>query len=151
MLWACAWAASLCSWCAPTRGLRCGRPAGVSGVGGQLGFQLWAPSPLIWVHTTRLQVRAGAGYPTFTVQGLRLEGRQRPRLPWRVPKLAAECLYFLFHFEKFFLFKPPWSNQAPGCSHTPAWLSPKNPAADPAPGPGLHYSPILSKSKQQFF
>ena len=27
--------------------------------------------------------------------------------------------------------------QAPGCSQSPAWLSPKNPAADPAPRPGL--------------
>ena len=73
-------AASLCSRCAPTRGFRCGRPAGVSGVGGQLGFQVWAPSLLIWVHTTGLQVCAGAGYPEFTVQGLTGEGHQRPRL-----------------------------------------------------------------------
>ena len=47
------------------------------------------------------------------------------------------CLYFLFLVEKFFLFKSPWSKQALGFSHSPAWLSPKNPAADPAPGPGL--------------
>ena len=58
-------------------------PPEVSGVGGQLGFQLWAPSPLIWVRTTWLQLRAGAGYPKFTVQGLRGEGRRRPRLLWR--------------------------------------------------------------------
>ena len=45
-------------------------------------------------------------------------------------------LFSLFLFNKFFLFKPPWSKQAPGCSHSPAWLSPKNPAADPAPGTG---------------
>ena len=38
-------AASLCSWCAPTRGFRCGHLTGVSGVGGQLGFQFWAPVP----------------------------------------------------------------------------------------------------------
>ena len=38
---------------------------------------------------------------------------------------------------KFLLFKPPWSKQAPGLSHSPAWLSPKNPAADPAPQPRL--------------
>ena len=68
----------------PTRGFRCGRPAGVSGVGGQLGFQLWAPSQLIWVHPTLLQVRAWAAYPVFTVQGLRGEGRQRPWLLGRV-------------------------------------------------------------------
>ena len=49
----------------PTRGFRCGRPAGVSGVGGQLGFQLWAPNPVIWLRTTGLQVSAGAAYPMF--------------------------------------------------------------------------------------
>ena len=36
-----------------TQGFRCGRPAGVSGVGGQLGFQLLAPSLLIWVRASR--------------------------------------------------------------------------------------------------
>ena len=41
---------------------------------------------------------------------------------------------FSLLFEKFFLFKPPWSKRAPGCSHSPAWLSPTNPAADPASG-----------------
>ena len=73
-------AASLCSRCGPTRGFWCGRPAGVSGLGGQLRFQLWAPSVLIWVQATGLQLSARAAYPAFTVQGLRGEGRQRPRL-----------------------------------------------------------------------
>ena len=68
----------------PTRGFRCGRHARVSGVGGQLGFQLWSPSPLIWVCATGLQVSAGAAYPSFAVQGLRGEGHQRPRLLGRV-------------------------------------------------------------------
>ena len=77
-------AASVCSWCAPTSGFRCGHPAAISGVGGQLGFQLWAPSPLIWVRATRLQVCGGAVYPRFTIQGLRGEGRQRQRLLQRV-------------------------------------------------------------------
>ena len=140
-------AASLCSQWAPTQGFRCGRPAWVSGVGGQLGFQLWAPSPLIWVPATGLQVSAVAAYPAFTVQGLRGEGHQRLRLLWRVLLLAAECFYFLFLFEKFFLFKPPWSKHVPGCSHSSAWLSPKNPAADPASGPGLQppWSPCWSQ------
>ena len=122
-------------------------PPVVSGVGGQLGFQLWAPSPLIWVRATRLQVSAGAVYCVFTVQGRRGEGRQRLWLLQRVLSLAPECLYFLFPFEKFFLFKPPWSKQAPGCSHSSAWLSPKNPAADPVPGPRLQppWSPCRSQ------
>ena len=72
-------AASLCS-----QGFRCGYPARVSGAGGQLGFQVWAPCPLIWVHATGLQVSARAAYPAFTVQGQRGEGHQRPRLLPRV-------------------------------------------------------------------
>ena len=44
-------------------------PPKVSGVGSQLGFQLWAPSPQFWVHTTRLQVRAGAAYPSPGAEG----------------------------------------------------------------------------------
>ena len=59
-------------------------PPEVSGVGGQLGFQVWAPSPLICVRATGLQVSAWAAYPAFTVQGLRGEGRQRPQLLQRV-------------------------------------------------------------------
>ena len=55
-------------------------PPEVSGVGALLGFQLWAPSLLFWEHATGLQVSTGAAYPAFTVQGLRGEGHQRPRL-----------------------------------------------------------------------
>ena len=40
-------------------------------------FQVWAPSLIIWVCTTGLQVSAGAAYPAFTVQGLRGEGCQK--------------------------------------------------------------------------
>ena len=59
-------------------------PPEVAGVGAQPGFQVWAPSQLIWVRATGLQVSAGAAYLAFTVQGLRGEGRQRPRLLQRV-------------------------------------------------------------------
>ena len=123
-------AANLCSWCAPIRGFRCGRPAGVSGVG---------PQSANLRACNRASGELGGCLSGFTFQGLREEGRQRPRLLRRVLYLAAECLYFLFLFlfEKFFLFKPPWSKEAPGCSHSSAWLSPKNPAVAPAPGPGL--------------
>ena len=48
-------------------------PPEVSGVGALSGFQVWAPSPLIWVRATGLQVSTGAGYPKFTVQGLKRE------------------------------------------------------------------------------
>ena len=59
-------------------------PPEVSGVGGQLGFQLWAPSLLLWVRTTGVQVSVGAAYPVFAIQGLKGEGRQRLRLLRRV-------------------------------------------------------------------
>ena len=59
-------------------------PPEVLGVGALPGFQVWVPSPLIWVHVTRLQVSTGAAYPSFTVQGFREEGRQRPPLLRRV-------------------------------------------------------------------
>ena len=57
-------------------------PPEVSGVGGQLGFQLWAPSPLIWVRASRDSGEHGATYPEFIVQGLSGEGHQRLRLLW---------------------------------------------------------------------
>ena len=59
-------------------------PREVSGIGSHLRFQVWAPSPLIWVQATGLQVSLGAGYPAFTVQGLRGVGCQRLRLLPRV-------------------------------------------------------------------
>ena len=59
-------------------------PPEVSGVGAPAGFQVWAPSPLICVRATGLQVSARAAYPAFTIQGLRREGRQRLGLLWRV-------------------------------------------------------------------
>ena len=68
-------AASLCSQCTPTRGVRCGTP---------LGFQVWVPTPLIWVRASGLQVSARAAFPEFTVQGLRGEESQRLWLLQRV-------------------------------------------------------------------
>ena len=59
-------------------------PPEVSGAGAPPGFQVLAPSPLICVHATGLQVSARAAYPPFTVQGQRGEGRQRPWLQRRV-------------------------------------------------------------------
>ena len=60
-------------------------PPEVSGVGAPPGFQVWAPSPLIWVRATGLQVSAWAAYPAFTVQGRSGEGRQRP---WLLPEFS---------------------------------------------------------------
>ena len=59
-------------------------PPEFSGVGAPPGFQVWAPSSLICVRATRLQVSAGAAYPAFTVQWLRGEGRRRLWLLLRV-------------------------------------------------------------------
>ena len=53
-------------------------------MGALLGFQLWAPSLLIWVQATGFRVSAAAAYPAFTVQGLRGEGHQSLWLLWRV-------------------------------------------------------------------
>ena len=69
------------SGCPPTRGFRCGpqatdwgtRPLGHFGSGAQAAgplirarahpeFQLWAPSQLIWVRASWLQVSAGAAF-----------------------------------------------------------------------------------------
>ena len=59
-------------------------PSKVSGVGSQLEFQLWAPSPLIWVRASWASGESWGCFSTVTVQGLRGEGRQRPLLLWRV-------------------------------------------------------------------
>ena len=50
-------------------------PPEVSGVGALLGFQLWAPSLLIWVCASRASGERWGCFSTFTVQGLRVEGR----------------------------------------------------------------------------
>ena len=116
-------------------------PPEVLGVGAPLGFHVWAPSSLICVCATGLQVSAGAAYPAFTVQGQRGEGCQRPQLLRRVLYLAAECLYFLFLFEKFFLFKPPWSKQAPGCSQLSLALSQES-CSSPCAWAGASAAPV---------
>ena len=127
------------SGCVPTQGFRCGpqatdwgtHPLGHFGSGAQapgplimarahLEFQLWVPSPLIWVRAG-LQVSAGAAFPAFTVQGLRGEGCQSPRLLRRVLYLVAECLYFLCLF--FFFLRNSSYSSPPGpnkhlASHT---------------------------------
>ena len=106
-------AASLCSRCsrrfqvlAPLRGFMCVSP--------QFANSVRATGP---------QVSARAAYLALAVQAWSGEGRQGPRLLRRVLSLAPECLYFLFLFEKFLLFKPPWSTQAPACSQLSLALS----------------------------
>ena len=59
-------------------------PPEVSGVGAPQGFRVWAPSSLICVHATGLQMSAWAAYPAFTVQWQSGEGLQGPRLLPRV-------------------------------------------------------------------
>ena len=90
------WSAALGLSCAASRSATLGlcvgqlasapgvHPPEVSGVGAPPGFQVWAPSLLIWVCATGLQVSAKSAYPMFTVQGLMGEGRQRPPLLQRV-------------------------------------------------------------------
>ena len=49
-------------------------PLEVSGMGAPPGFHAWAPSSLICVRATGLQVSARAVYPAFAVQGQSGEG-----------------------------------------------------------------------------
>ena len=151
----------------PTRGFSCGpqatdwgtSPLGHFGSGAQTAgplirvpahseFQLWAPSPLIWVPASRA---SGERWGCFSsVHSLGAEWGGVPEALAAAESSVTSCrvpLFSLFLFEKFFLFKPPWSKQAPGCSHSPAWLSPKNPAADPETRPGLQlpWSPRWSQ------
>ena len=87
----------------PTRGFRCGpqatdwgmHPLAHFGSGAQAAgllirartyqvFQVWAPSPLIWVRASRASGERWGCFSSFTVQGLRNEGLQGPGLLWRV-------------------------------------------------------------------
>ena len=131
-------------WCFPRGRLWAARP--LIRVCTHPGFQVWAPRlligvhthpgalglwaqaarPLIWVHTNQASgvcwgclsgihspVAKGVGAQEVMVEA---ENSLNSHL---VP------LFSLFLFEKFLLFKPPLpSNQAPGLSHNPAWLSP---------------------------
>ena len=102
-----------------------------------LGFQVWALSPLIWVHANRFSGVCWGCLSCIHSPGAEGGGAQEAAAAVEGSLTSLRVpLFSLFLFEKFFLFKPPWSKQAPGLSHSPAWLSPKNPAADPAPGPG---------------
>ena len=93
----------------PTQSFRCGpqatdwgtHPLGHFGSGAQAArplirvrahpeFQLWAPSPLIWVRASRASGECRGCFSEFTVEGLRGEGRQRPRL------LLRASIFFSF-------------------------------------------------------
>ena len=87
----------------PTPGFRCGpqatdwgtRPLGHFGTGALAAgplmrvrahpeFQLWAPSPLIWVHASQASGERWGCFSAFTVQGLRGEGHKSLRVLLRV-------------------------------------------------------------------
>ena len=93
----CTQAAGRLSGRVPTVGFRCGPqatgwgtgPLGHFGSGAQaagpligahahLEFQLWAPSPLIWVRTSRASGELRGCFSMFTIQEQRGEGRLRP-------------------------------------------------------------------------
>ena len=94
-------------------------------------FLVWAPSPQIWVSTNQASGVCWGCLPCIHSPGAERGGVQEAMAAAESSLTSRKCLYFLF--EKFFLFKPPWSKPAPGLSHSPAWLSPKNPVADPVP------------------
>ena len=144
----CTWAAKpVISVCAHP-GFQFWLPRPLTEVHAHLGFQVWVRSPLIWVRANRASAVCCGCLSRVYSPGAEGGGAPEARAaaessltsPW-VP------LFSLFLFKKFLLFKPSWSKQAPGLSHSPAWLSPKNPAADPAPGPGLQqpWSPHWSQ------
>ena len=126
----------------------------VSGVGTLPGFQVWVSSWgfSCWPQSTNLGVRNQAsGEPWGCLSCVHSPGAEgggaKEATAAAESSLNSCCmpLFSLFLFEKFFLFKPPWSKQAPGLSHSQAWLSPKNPAADTVPQPGVSASlvPVL--------
>ena len=128
--------------CSAAVGLWAGQPATelgayppqVSGVSAQPGLQLWAPSLLIWVQARQASGECWGCLSCVHSPGAEGGGAPEARAAAESSLTSRKCLYFLF--EKFFLFKPPWSKQAPGLSHSPAWLSPENTAGDPVPRPG---------------
>ena len=52
-------------------------PLEVSSLGAPPGFQVWAPSPLIWVRASQASGERWGCFSPFTVQGLRGKGCQR--------------------------------------------------------------------------
>ena len=90
-------------------------PPKVSGVGALQGFQVWAPSPLIWVPVSRALGEHWGCFSAFTVQGLRGEGRQRLRL---LPRFSNEPLSASVFF--FFLRNSSYSNPPGPSKHLAA-------------------------------
>ena len=83
----------------------------------------------------RFQVCAGAAYPVFTVQGLRVGGARGHGCCGEFSKQPLSASIFSFCFQEIPPIQAPTppTKKAPVLSHSPAWFSPKNPAADPVP------------------
>ena len=76
-------------------------------MGSQLEFQVWAPSPLIWVSASWASGESRGSLSCVHSPGAERGGAPEATASVESSQLATECLYFLFLFEKFFLFKPP--------------------------------------------
>ena len=64
-------------------------PSEVSSVGTLLGFQVCAPTPLIWVRATGLQVSAQASFPRVHSPGT--EGGGAPEAMAAVESFLISC------------------------------------------------------------
>ena len=61
-------------------------------------FQVWAPSPLVWMHANLAQVCAGAAYQALTVQGLRHGGARGQGCCGEFSKQPLRASIFSFSF-----------------------------------------------------
>ena len=110
------------------------------------GFQLCTLSPLIWVDANLASGVCWGCLSCIHSPGAKVVGAQEAMAAVESSLNSLQVpLFSLILFKKSFLFKPRWSKQAPGLSHSPAWLSPKNPPAYPAPrlGPSAALVPVL--------
>ena len=111
--------------------------------------------PRLWAHTPRQPGRwcgcaltwaSGVYWDCLSgVHSLGAEGvgaQEAMGCCWDFSKQLLSACIFSFSFWEIPPIQAPWSKQVPGLSHSPAWLSPKNLAADPAALAGGFSHPV---------